>query len=73
FATKMTITKPVEAPKGAKPAAGQVANKGPAAKPGAAKPAAPEKPDPFKIGKPDSPTKPAGEPANVRGRILKIN
>jgi hypothetical protein len=87
FATKMTITKPVEAPKGAKPAAGQVADKGPAPKPGAkpgaakpavpkpgaAKPATPEKPDPFKIGKPDSPTKPAGEPANVRGRILKIN
>ena len=73
FATKMTITKPVEAPKSAKPATGQVANKGPAAKPGAAKPAAPEKPDPFKIGKPDSPAKPAGEPGNVRGKILKIN
>ena len=79
FATVMTITKPVVPPKGAKPAADQVAGKGPApkpvipAKPGAAKPATPEKPDPFKIGKPDSPAKPAGEPTNVRGKILKIN
>lgn len=79
FATVMTITKPTVAAKGAKPAAGQVANKDaipkPAvpAKPGAAKPATPEKPDPFKIGKPDSPAKPAGESTNVRGKILKIN
>lgn len=84
FATVMTVTKPVVAPKGGKPAADQVANKDPApkpgvakpavpAKPGTAKPATPEKPDPFKIGKPDSPAKPAGEPTNVRGKILKIN
>ena len=79
FATVMTITKPVVAPKGAKPAAAQVADKGPApkpavpAKPGVAKPGTPENPSPFKIGKPDSPAKPAGEPTNVRGKILKIN
>ena len=84
FATVMTIKKPVVAPKGAKPAVDQVANKDPAPKPGAAKPAVPakpgttkpadpEKPDPFKIGKPDSPAKPTGEPTKVRGKILKIN
>ena len=79
FATVMTIKKPVVSAPGAKPPAGQVANKVPTpkpaipAKPGTTKPTDAKEPDPFNIGKPDSPDKPDVEPTKVRGKILKIN
>ncbi|MFP6620248.1 MAG: hypothetical protein VB877_12950 [Pirellulaceae bacterium] len=75
FATSLKISKPVVEPKGPKPAPAQVAGKGKEAVPGPgpAKPADSEKPNPFKIGKPDSPAKTADKPAKLRGRILEVN
>jgi hypothetical protein len=82
FATELKITKPAIEPRGIKPAVPPVVEKKPQPAPGQVAnkdkkptplPAPAGKPDPFKIGKPNSPDQPADKASRVRGKILKIN
>ena len=82
FATELKITKPATKPRNVKPAIPPVVEKKPQPAPDQVAdkdkkptplPAPPGKPDPFKIGKPDSPDQPASKTSRVRGKILKIN
>jgi len=82
FATELKVTKPTIEPRGIKPAVPPVVDKKPQPAPGQVAdkgenpvplPAPAGKPDPFKIGKPDSPDQPTDKASKVRGKILKIN
>ena len=82
FATELKITKPTIEPRAIKPGAPPIVDKKPQPAPGQVAdkgekpvplPAPAGKPDPFKIGKPDSPDQPTDKASKVRGKILKIN